>query len=108
MPSVRIDNGPVTPVVSGFVELGSPIPAPPPPAAKPILPGAPPVSPTPSPGQGIATDSSGSLPVGIAAKGLQMLTTDPSAPLIGQCWYRADTSQFCVQESGAVKRVTLT
>lgn len=108
MPIVRIDDGPVTPVDPSFITLGGPPPAPAPPTSRPTLGGAPTVSSTPVGGQGIAADATGALPVGVAAKGLQMLTADPSSPLIGQCWYRFDTHQFCVQESGAVKRVTLT
>lgn len=85
--------------------LGGPSSPPPPPLAPPTLSGAPIVPSTP--GQTVVLDSSGRLPSSAVATGLRMLTADPGSPKTGEFWYRTDTSQFCVQESAAVKRVTL-
>lgn len=106
--SARIDEGGAALAGAIFVELGGPAAPPPPPTAKPTLGGPPTVSPTPTPGQGIATDSSGRLPVGVAVQAISVLTADPKSPVIGQMWYRQDTSQFCVRHDAATtKRVTL-
>lgn len=86
------------------------LPSPPPvtTSAGPTLGSAPTVSSNPTPGQGVATTSSGTLPTSTPATAIQLLTSDPSAPVIGQIWYRQDTSQLCVRhDTGTTKRVTL-
>jgi hypothetical protein len=95
--------------------LGAVSIAPPPPTAQATVPSAPASlattpapSATPTPGQGVATTSSGALPVSAPATALVVLTADPASPAIGQMWYRQDTKQFCIRHDAATTvRVTL-
>lgn len=77
------------------------------PLSPPTLNTAPTVSSTPNPGQGVALDLNGFLPVSAAATGCRMLAADPGSPKIGEFWFRTDTLQFSVQAAAGVKRVTL-
>lgn len=105
---LRIEEGSANPAGAFQQVFGIPSPPPPPPVAQPTLGGAPILSATPNPGQGIATDASGRLPVGVAAQSVLVTTADPASPAIGQVWYRSDTSQLCIRHSAATtKRVTL-
>ena len=62
----------------------------------------------PTAGQGLALDGVGRIPVGVAAQGVPVLTADPASPVVGQVWYRSDTSQLCVRhDSSTTKRVSL-
>lgn len=66
------------------------------------------VTSAPTAGQGVALDSSGRLPVGATAQSIPVLTADPASPIIGQMWYRSDTSQFCIRHNATTtKRVAL-
>lgn len=81
---------------------------PPPPTAPATLNSAPTISSTPTPGQGIATDSSGRLPTSVPVQTVVVTTADPTNPVMGQMWYRQDTSQLCIRhDAGTTKRVTL-
>lgn len=92
---------------AGFEQVfGLASPPPPPPVARPTLGAAPIVSSNPSAGQGVALDAAGKLTVIVQFLGV--VTADPSSPHTGQFWYRADTSQLCVQhDASTTKRVTL-
>ena len=62
----------------------------------------------PTAGQGLALDGVGRIPVGVAAQGVPVLTADPANPVVGQLWYRSDTSQLCIRHSSTTtKRVSL-
>lgn len=84
--------------------LGVPAPPPANSVAPPLLGGAPTVSSTPNPGQGVALTAAGVLPPSAAATGLRMLSSDPASPLTGEFWYRVDTNQLCVKTASGVKR----
>jgi hypothetical protein len=65
-------------------------------------------SPFPTAGKGLALDLNGNLPASVAALSLRVLTADPTSPVVGECWYRSDTSQLCIRhDSSTTKRVTL-
>ncbi len=67
------------------------------------------VAAAPTAGQGLALDATGRLPVGVPAQEVVVLTADPAHTVVGQIWYRSDTSQLCVQQDATtVKRVTFT
>lgn len=104
---IRNDGGGGGTDTSGFEQVfGIPSPPPNPPVAPATLGTAPIVSSTPGAGQGVALDAAGRLPVIVQFLGV--VTADPSSPRIGQFWYRADTSQLCVQhDASTTKRVTL-
>jgi hypothetical protein len=77
------------------------------PSSPPTLGTAPIVSSTPNPGQGVATDSGGDLPVSVAAQSVPLTPADPTSPAIGQIWYRTDLSQFRIYD-GSTKALTFT
>lgn len=84
--------------------LGVPPPPPSNSTAVPLLGGAPTVSSTPSPGQGVALTASGVLPPSAAATGLRMLAADPTNPLTGEFWYRTDLDKLSLKTATGVKR----
>jgi hypothetical protein len=66
MPPVKtFGTGESPPPDPSFATLGLPVASPPPPTARPTLGGPPVVSSTPTPGQGVATDTAGNLPLSI-------------------------------------------
>lgn len=86
--------------------FGGPAPPPAPPVAPPTIGGAPTVSSTPGPGQGVALDASGQLAVIVSY--LSVVASDPAQLRTGQFWFRSDTLQLCVCTDGTtIKRVTL-
>lgn len=59
-------------------------------------------------GLALTANASGNLPAGVDATTISVLTTDPVSPVVGQIWYRSDTSQLCVRHSSSTtKRVGL-
>jgi hypothetical protein len=62
----------------------------------------------PTGGQSFSLTGAGNIPASVAALSLRVLTADPASPVVGEFWYRSDTSQLCVQhDASTVKRVTL-
>ena len=104
MPPLRDEGGSSTTATP----IGAPTPAPVQSPSTPTLPSGPTVSNTPGPGQVPKLDAGGRLPASAVATALRMLTADPTSPMVGEFWYRTDTSQFCVRhDSSTTKRVTL-
>ena len=90
------------------IVIGGATPAPAQSTATPTLPSGPTVSSTPGPGQIPKLDGSGRLPTSAAATAVRMLTADPASPVVGEIWYRTDTSALCVRhDASTTKRVTL-
>jgi hypothetical protein len=59
----------------------------------------------PTPGQGLALDYNGKIPVSVPASAIRVVTADPTSPVIGEIWYRSDTSQLCVRhDANTTKR----
>jgi hypothetical protein len=120
MPIIYLDGGippqntPTTTTDLAFLGITSPAPLAPiatataPSGAFPISQLSPDISSTPSGGQGIATTTSGSLPVTAPATAIKAFTSDPDNVIVGQIWYRSDTSQLCIRHDfSTTKRVTL-
>ena len=61
-----------------------------------------PTSARPTPGQGIATDAGGRLPVSVAAQSVVVVTADPLHPLVGQMWYRQVTNKLCIRVGASI------
>lgn len=62
------------------------------------------VAAAPTPGQGLALDMNGWLPLGVAAQALPILTADPASPAVGQIWMRSTGSlSFRLTTSSTVR-----
>ncbi len=70
----------------------------------PTISSQPTVSSQPTGGHGVALTDSGTLPTSAAATAIQVLTSDPSSPAVGQIWYRIDLSKLCIRHDASTTK----
>lgn len=66
-----------------------------------------PVAVAPTGGQGLALTAGGTIPVNVPATAIQVLTADPTNPVVGQIWYRSDTSRLSIRHDTATTKTVL-